>query len=72
MELTFSVITILLVLLVMSAWRAASYLKKISESNELAVRCLDAHELLLRKMQKEQERQGADIETIKDIAADRK
>lgn len=72
MELTFSVITILLVLLVMSAWRAASYLKKISESNELAVRFLDAHELLLRKMQKEQERQGADIETIKDIAADRK
>lgn len=72
MELTFSVITILLVLLVMSAWRADSYLKKISESNELAVRCLDAHELLLRKMQKEQERQGADIETIKDIAADRK
>lgn len=53
MYLTISIIIVLLVLLVISALKAASYLKKISEFNDIAIKCLDAHETLLRKIHEE-------------------
>lgn len=70
-DLMLLIIPIALVVIAILAIQMIGLLKRIASSNEMAIRCLDAHEALLRKAKEEQERQGADIETIKDIFVDK-
>ncbi|MGB7801428.1 hypothetical protein [Buttiauxella sp.] len=71
MDLVLLIVPVALVALVILAWQISSHLKRIADSNELAIKCLDAHEDLLRKIREETDRQGADIEAIKDSMLNR-
>lgn len=42
-------------ILIFTGWQILSQLKRITESNALSIKCLDAHETLLRKMLEENE-----------------
>lgn len=42
-------------ILVFTGWQILSQLKRIAESNALSIKCLDAHEILLRKILDENE-----------------
>lgn len=42
-------------ILVFTGWQILSQLKRIADSNALSIRCLDAHEILLRKTLNESE-----------------
>jgi len=52
--------------------KAVSALSKIKSTNEIAIKCLDAHELLIKKSNEEIEQQGVAIEQIKDLMVERR
>lgn len=67
MDLTLWFILLVLIFIAIQMARAVSFLGKISSSNDIAIKCLDAHELLLRKVIEENEQQGVAIEEIRNL-----
>lgn len=71
MDLTLWLILIVLVFIAIQIARAVSILGKIESSNGINIKCLDAHELLLKKMVEESEQQGMAIDEIRNTIQNR-
>ncbi|WP_312212330.1 hypothetical protein [Pseudescherichia sp.] len=71
MDLALWMILIVLVFIAIQIARAVSILGKIRSSNDITIKCLDAHELLLKKMVEEIEQLGMAIDEIKNTIQNR-
>ena len=67
MDLNLWLILLILLFTAIQIARAVSILGKIKRSNEIIIKCLDAHESLIKKNNEEVEQQGVAIESIKDM-----
>lgn len=71
MDLTLWLILIVLVFIAIQIARAVSILGRIESSNEIAIKCMDAHESLLKGMAEEMEQQGMAIDEIRSTLQNR-
>ena len=71
MDLIMSALFIGMVIIIMQLSRISSLLGKVASANEISIKCLDAHEELIRKANEENERQGADIDDIKQMLSNK-
>lgn len=72
MDLVLWLIFIVLAYIALMMTKAVSALSNIKSTNEIAINCLDAHELLIKKSNEEIEQQGVAIEQIKDLMVERR
>lgn len=72
MDLVLWMIFIVLAYIALMMTKAVSALSNIKSTNEIAIKCLDAHELLIKKSNDEIEQQGVAIEQIKDLMVERR
>ncbi|CAM8256760.1 DUF2570 domain-containing protein [Escherichia coli] len=72
MDMVQWLVLIVLVYIAVTLTKAANALYRIRISNETAIKCLDAHEALIKKANEEIEQQGAAIEQIKDLMVERR
>lgn len=71
MDLTLWLILIVLVFIAIQTARAVTILGKIESSNNIAIKCMDAHETILKKMTEEIEQQGMAIDEIRNTIQNR-
>lgn len=71
MDLTLWLILIVLVFIAIQIARAVSILGRIKSSNDIAIKCMDAHETILKKMAEEIEQQGMAIDEIRNTIQSR-
>lgn len=71
MDLVLWLIVIVLIFIGIQMARAVSILGKIEASNHISIKCLDAHETILKKMAEEIEQQGMAIDEIKNFIQNR-
>lgn len=72
MEMVFWLILVVLVYIAITLTKAVNALHRIKVSSEISIKCLDAHELLMKKANEEIEHQGVAIEQIKDLILERR
>lgn len=65
-------ILIVLAYIAIGLTKAVRALNSIKSSNEISIKCLDAHELLIKKSNEEISQQVVAIEQIKDIMLERR
>lgn len=71
MDLTLWLILVVLVFIAIQIARSVSILGKIESSNDIAIKCMDAHETILKKMAEEIEQQGMAIDEIRNTIQNR-
>lgn len=67
MDLVLWLIFIVLAYIALMLTKAVNALHNIKSTSEISIKCLDAHELLIKKANDEIEQQGVAIEQIRDI-----
>lgn len=72
MELVLWLIFIVLAYIALMLTKAVSALNKIKSTSGISIKCLDAHELLIKKANDEIEQQGVAIEQIRDIMLEKR
>lgn len=72
MDLVLWLILIVLAYIAIALTKAVRALNSIKSTNEISIKCLDAHEILIKKSNEEIEQQGAAIEQIKDMMLERR
>ncbi|NCH64890.1 hypothetical protein EHJ11_18920 [Cronobacter turicensis] len=65
MDLTLWLILIVLIFIAIQIASAVSILGRIECSNDIAIKCMDAHETIFKKMAEEIEQQGVAIDEIR-------
>lgn len=71
MDLTLWLILIVLVFIAIQIAKAVSILGRIESSNEITIKCMDAHESILKGMAEEMEHQGMAIDEIRSTLQNR-
>ncbi|MCL5634819.1 hypothetical protein M5Y66_09925 [Enterobacter vonholyi] len=71
-DVVFWLIFLALVYISVTLTKVANTLARIKNSNEIAIKCLDAHEVLIKKSNEEIEQQGVSIEQIRDLMIERR
>lgn len=67
MDLILLLILIALIYIAIQITRAASFLGNIESTNNINIKCMDAHEILLQELIEECEQQGLAIDEIKNM-----